>query len=82
MPSIMSQIRSAQGGATSIPDEQNAVLKYFSDLAAKAPMAAPRVVPGKPKKQRLSIMARIQEMIANAPMAAPRHREERNANRR
>ena len=80
MPSIMSQIRSAQGGATSIPDEQNAVLKYFSDLAAKAPMAGPRGV--KPEKQRRSIMSRIQEMIANAPMAAPRHREERNANRR
>ena len=78
MRSIMSQIKSAQGGATSIPDEQNAVLKYFSDLAAKAPMAGPRGV--KPEKQRRSIMSRIQEMIANAPMSGAR--EERNANRR
>jgi len=73
MPSILSQIRSAQGGATSVPTEKGGILGFLDRLAARAPMAAPRVVPGRPKKRGKSIMGRIREAIANAPMAAPRH---------
>jgi hypothetical protein len=71
--SIISQIRAAQGGATSTPKRNN-ILGFLDDLAGKAPMAAPRVVPGKPRKQGKSFIQRLQDAIANAPMAAPRNK--------
>lgn len=72
MPSILQQIRSAQGGASSVPTERSGILGFLDRATASAPMAAPRVVPGRPKKQGKSIMQRLREAIANAPMAGPR----------
>lgn len=79
--SIISQISAAQGGATSVP-KRNPILGFLDDMARKAPMAAPRVVPGRPKKQGTSFIQRLQDAIANAPMAVPRNREETNAKSR